>query len=52
MIKIILLCASILLLGSIFVVNASACTDCEIGDSASMEETAYKVDGIQIIKAI
>lgn len=52
MIKFILACASILLIGVFFVANASACADCEIGDSASMEETAYKVDGIQIIKAI
>jgi hypothetical protein len=46
--KIIFACASILLIGLFFVANAGACT----GDSTLTEETAYKVDGIQIIKAI
>lgn len=50
--KIIFACVSILLTGMFFVANTSACTDCEIGDSASTEETAYKVDGIQTVKAI
>jgi hypothetical protein len=50
--KIIFTCASILLIGLFFVANASACTGCVIGDSLSTEETAYKVDGIQIVKAI
>jgi hypothetical protein len=46
--KIIFACASILLIGFFFVANASAST----GDNAVTEETAYKVDGIQIVKAI
>lgn len=50
--KIIFACVSILLIGVFFVANASACTGCIIGDSLSADETAYKVDGIQIVKAI
>jgi hypothetical protein len=50
--KIIFACASILLVGVFFVASASACMGCVIGDSLSTDETAYKVDGIQIVKAI